>query len=180
LPKDFFNAPANDELNKNALTQVIAQVKERDLGRAPGTAIKTLQQIVADPTMSPGGAFAVLGRGLGDLQAEYDSDVNYLKQGRGADYGDHIVNFKSKQDPYEYYKRAFSSLPEPKGMESAQRESLQTTYKYQPKARMTVEEEQKPSAPTVAPGAKTGERKQFKQGWGVWNGTKWVPENVGG
>jgi GH24 family phage-related lysozyme (muramidase) len=140
LPKDFFNAAANDELNKNALTQVVAQVSARDLGRAPGTAIKTLQQIVADPTMSPGGAFAVLGRGLGDLDKNHDSDVAYIKKGRGVDYGEHVEEFNKKQDPNEYYRRAYSSIPEPKNMEPTQRASLQKTYKYEPKVRMTTEE----------------------------------------
>lgn len=37
------------------------------------------------------------------------------------------------------------------------------------------------AAPAAAPAAgaaqpKNGERKQFKQGWGVWDGQKWVPE----
>jgi hypothetical protein len=31
-------------------------------------------------------------------------------------------------------------------------------------------------APTVSPGSRVGERKQFKQGWGVWNGKDWVAE----
>jgi hypothetical protein len=32
------------------------------------------------------------------------------------------------------------------------------------------------AAPSVEAGAKVGERKQFKQGWGVWDGKQWVPE----
>lgn len=32
-----------------------------------------------------------------------------------------------------------------------------------------------PRADTTS-GPKVGERKQFKQGWGVWDGSKWVPE----
>jgi hypothetical protein len=180
LPKGFFNAEATDELVKSALTQVVAQVSARDLGRAPGTAIKTLQQTVANPEMSPGSAFAIMGRTLGDLEREYDSDVAYIKKGRGVDYGEHIIDYNTKQDPSEYYRRAYGTIPEPVGMEAAQRESLQKTYKYKPKTRMTVEDEARPAAPAVAPGTKPGERKQFKQGWGVWNGTQWVPENAGG
>jgi len=33
-----------------------------------------------------------------------------------------------------------------------------------------------PTAPVVPPGNAIGERKQFRQGWGVWNGKQWVPE----
>lgn len=35
---------------------------------------------------------------------------------------------------------------------------------------------QSAAAATVPSGASIGERKQFKQGWGVWNGQAWVPE----
>jgi hypothetical protein len=38
-----------------------------------------------------------------------------------------------------------------------------------------------PSRPAVGAGEQPpekGERRQFKQGWGVWNGEKWVPENA--
>lgn len=140
LPKNFFNAEANDELIKNSLTQVVSQVGERGLGRAPGTAIKTLEQTVAGNKISPGGAFALLGRTIGDLDKDHDRDVSYLKKGRGADYGEHILEWNEKVDPTDYYRRAYSSIPEPKGMESAQRQSLQKTYKYEPKVRMTTEE----------------------------------------
>jgi hypothetical protein len=140
LPKGFFNADLNDEFVKSALTQVVAQVNARDLGRAPGTAIKTLQQTVANPNMSPGSSFALIGRTLGDLDKNHDSDVAYIKKGRGADYGEHVEEFNKKQDPNEYYRRAYSSIPEPKGMEDAQRRSLQKTYKYEPRVRMSVEE----------------------------------------
>jgi hypothetical protein len=140
LPGNFFNAAANDELVKNALTQVVAQVGERQLGRAPGTAIKTLEQTVAGNKISPGGAFALLGRTLGDMDMQHDSDEAYLKKGRGVDHGEHVLEFNKKQNPHEYYKRAYSTIPEPKGMEPGYRESLQKTYKYEPKVRMTTEE----------------------------------------
>jgi len=32
------------------------------------------------------------------------------------------------------------------------------------------------ASPTIEPGKTIGERKQFKQGWGVWNGNAWVKE----
>jgi GH24 family phage-related lysozyme (muramidase) len=146
LPGNFFNAAANDELIKNALTQVVAQVGERQLGRAPGTAIKTLEQTVAGNKISPGGAFALLGRTLGDLDMQHDSDEAYLKKGRGVDHGEHVLEFNKKQNPHDYYRRAYSSIPEPKGMEPGYRESLQKTYKYEPKVRMTTEEAA-PAAP---------------------------------
>ena len=31
-------------------------------------------------------------------------------------------------------------------------------------------------APDAGPAPKVGDRKQFKQGWGVWNGTAYAPE----
>jgi hypothetical protein len=140
LPSGFFNAAANDELIKSALTQVVAQVGERGLGRAPGTAIKTLEQTIANPKINPGASFALLGRTLGDLDKDHDRDVSYLKKGRGADYGEHIIEWNEKVDPTEYYRRAYSSIPEPRGMDPTHRESLLKTYKYQPKVRMTSEE----------------------------------------
>ena len=181
LPKGFFNAERNDELVKLALTQVVDQVAERQLGRAPGTAMKTLEQTVAGPKLSPGAAFALLGRTIGDLDYQYDKDRAYIKKGRGTDYGEHTVDWKDKSNITDYYRRAYSSIPEPMGMEESTRRSLQKSYGYEPKVIMSVPDQQRGApAPTVAPGTKTGERKQFKQGWGVWNGTQWVPENAGG
>jgi hypothetical protein len=140
LPSGFFNAAANDELIKSALTQVVAQVGERGLGRAPGTAIKTLEQTVANNKINPGASFALIGRTLGDLDKDHDRDVSYLKKGRGADYGEHILEWNEKTDPTDYYRRAYSSIPEPKGMDPTHRQSLIKTYKYEPKTRMSVEE----------------------------------------
>lgn len=46
-------------------------------------------------------------------------------------------------------------------------------------AQVKADQSAKPAAPapaTTPAGPKLGERQQFKQGWGVWNGTAWVPE----
>jgi hypothetical protein len=54
------------------------------------------------------------------------------------------------------------------------RVSFQDTQKYENDLKAMDEAAAK--AQPAAPAPKVGERKQFKQGWGVWNGTTWVPE----
>jgi hypothetical protein len=43
-------------------------------------------------------------------------------------------------------------------------------------AQLKADQAAKPGAAAPPAGPKPGDRQQFKQGWGVWNGTAWVPE----
>jgi tetratricopeptide (TPR) repeat protein len=180
LPKGFFNADLNDELVKLALTQVVDQVAERQLGRAPGTAMKTLEQTVAGPKLSPGAAFALVGRTMGDLDYQHDKDRAYIKKGRGTDYGEHAIDWKEKSNINDYYRKAYGSIPEPKGMEDSMRRSLQKSYGYEPRVLSSTEA---PAAgartsPGIVPEQAAPVRvNSLDEAWKLGKGTKFIDPN---
>jgi hypothetical protein len=103
--------------------------------------MKTLEQTVAGPKLSPGAAFALVGRTMGDLDYQYDKDRAYIRKGRGTDYGEHAIVWKenNKININDYYRKAYSSIPEPKGMEEPMRRSLQKSYGYEPRVLSSTE-----------------------------------------
>jgi hypothetical protein len=139
-------------------------------------------------SLSLGGIYQLLGQRKADLMYNVDRDNEYVDHNLGKDptiFKREYDKIPDKTNPkwtgQDKYNRfladAYNSLPvpqnDPKFPEVAN--SLHSKLdKYG--LRLPGEEGAAPAASAVAPGQSVGQRKQFKQGWGVWNGRQWVPE----
>jgi hypothetical protein len=162
-----------DAAMKLAMSEAVDSLAAADMQRAPASGLKTLIQTVPSPTLDPAATYSILGRMLGELEWIHKKDMSYQE-------GMSPLRFEQ-----EYYRKNPGSLKEDistglsklkvhKNVPPDQLKRLMEDYGYTPPG--TKEVSAKPAAPAVAPGRTIGEEKQFKQGVGVWDGSKWVPK----
>ena len=192
MPFFFNNKDKFDYASKIAAAQIVNSIKDAGLQRSPAAGLKTESRIVPGPNLSSGAIHELIGNTLGEMDYAFERDQDYVKNHRWQDPTTFLMNYDSQKDKngyagdHRYNKKvadAFSSLPIPRSgegipevVDSLRRkygETAQIDYGYRPKTQKDVAPA---AAPSVAPGQKVGDRKQFKQGWGVWNGSQWIPE----
>lgn len=175
---------------KIAAARVASSIKEIGGQRAPGVTSALEGKIAPDPEkLTPGAIHKLLGQAKADALYNLERDRDFALNHRYDDPGKHVYTYRDKPDDAGYTKQdkynrklaeAYSSLPLPT-REAYLSEIIKELndqygkYGYKPN-QMGARDVSAPAAPTVAPGQKIGDRKQFKQGWGVWNGSQWVPE----
>lgn len=189
MPFFFNNKDKFDYASKIAAAQVVNSIKDAGLQRSPAAGLKTESRIVPGPNLSSGAIHELIGNTLGDMDYAFERDQDYVKNHRWQDPTTFLMNYDSQNKngyagDHRYNKKvadAFSSLPIPEGIpevvDSLRRkygETAEIDYGYRPKTQKDVAPAA--AASSVAPGQKVGDRKQFKQGWGVWNGSQWIPE----
>jgi hypothetical protein len=192
MPFFFNNKDKFDYASKIAAAQIVNSIKDAGLQRSPAAGLKTESRIVPGPNLSSGAIHELIGNTLGEMDYAFERDQDYVKNHRWQDPTTFLMTYDSQKDKngytgdHRYNKKvadAFSTLPIPKSgegipevVDSIRRkygEKAEVDYGYRPKGER---EAAAPAASAVAPGQKVGDRKQFKQGWGVWNGSQWVPE----
>jgi hypothetical protein len=94
-----------------------------------------------------------------------------------------LSDFTKREKPTTYIGNAFAEIPVVRGMKREELDSLMKSYKFTPRqegeaAPQAGTEQPRTPAPAIVvePGTRVGEEKQFKQGPGIWDGSKWVPK----
>jgi hypothetical protein len=178
-----------DEALKTALKEAFASVGENNLSRAPKAALQEAILTVPNPSSDPGAAYALIGRTLGEMDFINQRDQDYLSSGRGTRPVQFLTQYaKEKGNLVDKFTADVfngpNAIPVGKGVSQSQRESLGRTYGFTPKPYAETNrslprtEQTREAVPAVVvePGSRVGEEKQFKQGTGVWDGSKWVPK----
>jgi hypothetical protein len=178
-----FNAAAPDEAIKIATAQAISAAGASQLGRAPKVVLENELRTVPSPSLSPGAIYSILGRTIGEIDYANARDRAYAEKGAGTDVAKFLSDFTKREKPATYIGNAFAEIPVVKGMKREEIDSLMKSYKFTPRqeaeaaAQAGTEQPRTPApAIVVEPGTRVGEEKQFKQGPGIWDGSKWVPK----
>jgi hypothetical protein len=184
IPKSLEGKTPNyDEAMKIATETAFKAVNENAMSRAPKAALQEALAIVAQARLDPGAAYALIGRTIGEMDYIDARDRAYLKAGRGTVPARFNANYE--EDPNKYIANVFQNeIPVGKGVSEETRRSLGKKYGFEPKPYAETNrssprtEQTREAAPAVVvdPGSRVGEEKQFKQGPGVWDGSKWVPK----
>lgn len=175
VPVDSKRASDTDYVTKLIMTKMAEDIATDKLMRAPASGMRALIQTMPNASMDPGATYTLLGQMLGEMDSVHRRDLAYK---RGTDPFDFAKEWESKngRSLNQDVATGLSQLKLHEGMSPDVIKSLYEKYGKYGYTPQGMQESQKPVAPTVAPGQQTGERKQFKQGWGVWNGSQWVPE----
>jgi hypothetical protein len=175
VPVDSKRAADTDYVMKLVMTKMVEDIETDKLMRAPASGMKTLIQTVPNPSMDPGATYTLLGQLMGEMDYVHRRDKAYEE-------GMSPVAFAKKWEATNTRSinhdvaAGLSKLRLHEGMSPDVVKSLMEKYGQYGYSPQGMREAERPAAPTVAPGQRVGEEKQFKQGVGVWDGSKWVPK----
>jgi hypothetical protein len=163
-------------------------VADNKLIRAPAAGLKTAIASSPDPRQDPGAFYAILGQIKGELLKNKQKDSDFLDAPVGTDVARFERDWANnpKNADKNFRRQALDNVPiHPdvppnfiRGMQEDVRGPNGETFN--PVYKSTGANQSTQQAPAAAPaipnGTAVGEEKQFKQGVGVWDGTKWVPK----
>jgi hypothetical protein len=173
---------------KEAAIRQMETVAENKLVRAPAAGLKTALASSPDPRQDPGAFYAIIGQIKGELFKNKQKDSDFLDAPTGTDVARFERDWANnpKNADKNFRRQALDNVPvHPdvppnfiRGMQEDVRGPNGETFN--PAYKSTGANQSTQQAPAAAPaipnGTAVGEEKQFKQGVGVWDGTKWVPK----
>jgi len=184
------NPGAYDEIMKISTAQMLNQLLADKIIRAPASGAKYEAATVPSPTTDADGFYALIGTKMGEIKHSQAKDKAWLETPFGStEPALHEHKWSSEKLLNQHKREAFSSIPASPNVRPDQIRSLQKTTADPETGEVftaklhaagtqapTAAPTAAPSTPATPPGTFIGEERQFKQGFGVWNGTTWVPK----
>ena len=173
---------------KEAAIRQMETVAENKLVRAPAAGLKTALASSPDPRQDPGAFYAIIGQIKGELFKNKQKDSDFLDAPTGTDVARFERDWANnpKNADKNFRRQALDNVPVHPAIPSSFIRGIQEDVRgpngetFNPAYKSTGANQSTQQAPAAAPaipnGTAVGEEKQFKQGVGVWDGTKWVPK----
>jgi hypothetical protein len=119
-----------DEAMKIAMTEVVSQIAQDNLLRAPKAGMDTLKQTVAGPTLDPGATYALIGRTLGEMDYVHQRDTAYTDKHSRMSPAQFLTQYDRNNAPNikTHVAQGLNSIPSFKDMSPDIKRSLYQTY----------------------------------------------------